>query len=114
MGNGAIMLADAAEEAIAAGAVAGLAGIWICMIVVGSLIGIFLFVVWILMLIDCIKRSPDRFPDGGENTKTVWIIILTVSWVVFQLWWVAAIVYYFMVKRKMPLKNSDSNIEKNI
>jgi len=45
---------------------------------------------WILMLIDCAKRD---WPD-----KNMWIIILAVS-LLIQLHWLAAAMYYFMVKR---------------
>ncbi|MBC7333158.1 MAG: PLDc N-terminal domain-containing protein [Actinobacteria bacterium] len=65
------------------------------------LVGIFFFVVWILMLIDCIKRKENEFPEGGENAKTIWLIVLIATWAVgFS--WLAAILYYFMVVRKMP------------
>ena len=68
-----------------------------------AIVGIFLLVVWILAIIDCARRTNKEFPDGGENAKTIWLIVLLVSWVV-NLWWVAAIVYYFMVMKKKPLK----------
>jgi len=88
------------EAAIAAGGTAamGLAGIWICFIVVFWLAGIFLFVLWIMMLVDCVKRDNSEFPNAGESTKTMWllIIILTSG--------VGAIIYYFMVRKKMPRK----------
>lgn len=68
-----------------------------------ALIGIFLFVVWIITIVDCARRKNEEFPDGGENAKTIWLVVLLVTLVV-GFWWVAAIVYYFMVMRKKPLK----------
>ncbi|MBC8389517.1 MAG: hypothetical protein H8E13_15955 [Actinobacteria bacterium] len=93
-----------AGETAATAIGAGLAGVWICMIVVGSLIGLCLFALWIITIIDCAKRKPDEFPNGGENTKTIWLVALIASWFVFSLWWLAGILYYFMVMRKKPRK----------
>ena len=88
------------EAAVAAGGTAalGLAGVWICFIVIFWLAGLFLFVVWIIMLVDCIKRDNSEFPNAGESTKTMWllIVILTSG--------IGAIIYYFMVRKKMPRK----------
>jgi len=84
----------------------GFIGIWICVAVVGGLIALFLFVVWIIALVDCARRKPDEFPagTGGENAKTIWLVILIATFFVTQLNGVAAIVYYFMVMKKMPRK----------
>ena len=96
----AITSCSSEEAAIAAGstAVMGLLGIWIFFVVVLWLVGIFLFVVWIMMLVDCVKRENSEFPNAGESTKTMWllIVILTSG--------VGAIIYYFMVRKKMPRK----------
>ncbi|MFZ3106330.1 MAG: hypothetical protein WA105_03000 [Candidatus Hydromicrobium sp.] len=87
-------------------AVTGFVGIWICIAAIGGLIALFLFVVWIIALVDCAKRKPDEFPagTGGENAKTIWLVILIATFFVTQLNGVAAIVYYFMVMKKMPRK----------
>jgi len=96
----AITSCSSEEAAIAAvGTTAlGLAGIWICFFVVLGLAYIFLFVLWIMMLVDCAKRDNSEFPNAGESTKTMWllIVILTNG--------VGAIIYYFMVRKKMPRK----------
>lgn len=92
------------ETAALAGTFLGLAWIWITLISFAILVALFLFVFWIIMLIDCIQRKPDEFPDGGENAKTIWIVILAVTFFVGNLSGIAAIVYYFVVKRKMPKK----------
>ncbi len=64
---------------------------------------VLLFVLWIIALVDCAKRKNEDFPGGGENSKTVWLVILVVTWVV-GFWWVAGIVYYFVVMKKVPQK----------
>ncbi len=88
------------DAAVAAGSTAalGLAGIWICFIVVFWLIGVFLFVVWIMMLVDCVKRDNSEFPNAGENTKIMWLLIVILAS------GVGAIIYYFVVRKKMPRK----------
>lgn len=98
------------EEAIG-GAIGGMAvswlvGFWICMAVVGGLIALFFFVIWIIALVDCARRKPEEFPPGtgGENARTMWLVILIVTFFVTQLNGIAAIVYYFMVMKKSPLK----------
>jgi len=68
-----------------------------------AIIGILIFVLWIVMLIDCIKRDNDEFPGTGDNTKNIWLIVLIVTFI-FSYWWIAAIVYYFTVMRKKPRK----------
>ena len=96
----AITSCSSEEAAIAAGGTTllGLAGIWICFIVVFWLAGIFLFVVWIMMLVDCVKRDNSEFPNAGESTKTMWILIIVLTS------GVGAIIYYFLVRKKMPRK----------
>jgi len=95
------------EDIISSMAVSSFIGIWICIAVVGGLIGLFFFVIWIIALVDCAKRKPDEFPagTGGENAKTIWLVILIATFFVTQLNGVAAIVYYFMVMKKMPRKS---------
>ncbi|NQT66291.1 MAG: DUF2516 family protein [Actinobacteria bacterium] len=96
----------AGEDIVGGMAAAGFAGIWICVAAIGGLIWLFLFVVWIIALVDCARRKPDEFPagTGGENAKTMWLVILIVTFFVTQLNGIAAIVYYFMVMKKMPRK----------
>lgn len=94
------------EDIIGGMAAAGFAGIWICIVVIAGLIGLFFFVIWIIALVDCARRKPDEFPagTGGENAKTIWLVILIVTFFVGNLNGIAAIVYYFMVMKKMPRK----------
>ena len=96
----AITSCSSEEAAIAAGstAVMGLLGIWIFFVVVLWLAGIFLFVVWIIMLVDCAKRDNSEFPNAGESTKTMWLLIIILAS------GVGSIIYYFLVRKKMPRK----------
>lgn len=84
----------------------GFTGFIICFAVIGGLIGLFFFVIWIIALVDCAKRKPNEFPPGtgGENAKTMWLVILIATFFVSQLNGVAAIIYYFMVMKKKPRK----------
>ena len=82
------------EEVAGGGIIAGAVCLWVFFVAVW----IFLFVVWIIMLIDVAKRPNDQFPGGGENAKTMWLIIVILTG------GIGAIVYYFMVRKKMPLK----------
>src|SRR5688572_21257893 len=75
-------------DAEAKGVLAGL-GVFF---VVFLIIGLISFVFWLLMLIHAIKND---IPD-----KNMWIIILVVSFVV-GLGLIGALVYYFVVKRKV-------------
>lgn len=85
---------EATNEATtaAAGAVAGVA-VGGMMVFFGAmiLVGLAFLIFWVLMLIDCAKRE---FPD-----KNTWLIVLIVSFFV-GMQWLAALLYYFMVKNK--------------
>lgn len=50
---------------------------------------------WIFMLVDVAKRPDDAFPNPGPNTKLSWVLIVALAN------WIGAIIYYFIVKRKM-------------
>jgi amino acid transporter len=53
--------------------------IWICFC-------IFVFVFWLVMLIDAIKNSP-------EKIKLIWVIVIIFTWII------GALIYYFVEKR---------------
>jgi hypothetical protein len=94
----AILMAGCSTGEATSAAAVGLVGVWTCFIVIFWLIGIFLFVVWLIMLIDCAKRDNQDFPNAGDNAKTMWLLIVILTG------GIGAIVYYFMVRRKMPRK----------
>ncbi|MBN2073723.1 MAG: hypothetical protein JW770_07250 [Actinobacteria bacterium] len=86
------------EDAVGAGVSAFLIICWVFF----AIIGLLLFILWIIALVDVIKRKEDEFPGGG-NSKTIWLIVLLVT-LVLGFYWIAAIIYYFMVMKKMPRK----------
>ncbi len=61
---------------------------------VAALVGLAAFGFWIWMIVDCAVRT---FP--GQNDKLIWMLILILSNILAGAGWIAAIVYYFMVKR---------------
>ncbi|MBU0732362.1 hypothetical protein KKC88_05800 [Patescibacteria group bacterium] len=78
---------DAAAGAAAAGLGIGMIILWILMMAVG----LFFLIFWIIMLIDCVKREFDQ--------RGTWLAIMIIS-IFVGLSWLAAILYYFLVKRK--------------
>ena len=58
---------------------------------VGIVVGVLIFIFWILMIVDCAKRS---FKNDAE--KIVWIIVLVL------LGWIGALVYYLVIKMSNP------------
>ena len=52
-------------------------------------------ILWIMMIIDVVQRPDDQFPDPGENTKLLWVLIVVLTG------FIGAGIYYFMVKKKM-------------
>ncbi|MDQ5944321.1 MAG: hypothetical protein QG658_388 [Patescibacteria group bacterium] len=57
-------------------------------------IALFLFVLWILMLIDALARKDWQ----NDDERMMWTIVLILSLFV-QLWGIAAVVYYYVIKR---------------
>lgn len=85
--------ADAAAGTAAAGAVfGGLLIFWL----IFAVIALALFIFWVVMLIDCIKRTNWK----QESDKNLWLVVLIVGFVL-GLSGIAAIVYYFAVKRAL-------------
>ena len=78
---------DAAAGAAAAGLGIGLILLWIVLMAVG----LFFFILWIVMLVDCVKRD---FEQRGT-----WLAILIIS-IFVGLAWLSGILYYFLVRRK--------------
>ncbi len=80
------------SNAAAGGIVAGVLVVYGIFLIVA----LALFVFWIFMLVDCLKRTNWK----QESDKTLWIVILVVG-LVIGLGGIAAIVYYFAVKRPL-------------
>ncbi len=85
------------SDGAGAAAAASLGVVWLICMFFFVVIGIALFVFWILMLVDVIKRDESQFPGSTGNSKVLWLVIVIV------LSYIGAIVYYFAVKRKAPL-----------
>lgn len=81
-----------ADSAAAGGILAGLAVFYIIFLI----IALVLFVFWIIMLIDAFKRTNWK----QESDKNTWLIVLIVGFVL-GLGGLAAIIYYFAVKRAL-------------
>ena len=67
--------------------IAGITGTLIGL--VGFAIGVFIFVFWIRMIIDCVKRD---FPR--DNDRIMWILLLIFTGIL------GAIIYWFVVCKK--------------
>lgn len=64
-------------------------GIEVVLIVAAAL----LFVFWLLMLIDCLKRPDNNFKFGGNYAKIIWILVIIFTG------FIGALIYYFLIKR---------------
>lgn len=76
-----------AEAAAGLAVLGGMLIFWI----IAMVIGLAFFIFWIVMLVDCVKREFEQ--------RSTWLAVLIVS-MFLGLSWLAAIIYYFMVKRK--------------
>ena len=57
------------------------------------ILGAALIVLWLWMLIDCLKRPDDKFAYGGNNAKLIWIIVIIFTGLI------GALIYYFLIKK---------------
>ena len=69
---------------ISAGVLAVFFALWFLFM----LIALLCFVFWIVMLIDCVKRTMN------DTEKVVWILVIAITG------FLGATIYYFVVKRK--------------
>ncbi|MDD3777691.1 MAG: PLDc N-terminal domain-containing protein [Actinomycetota bacterium] len=73
--------------------------------IVASLIGLGIFILWIITLIDCIKRDDKDFAVGGTNAKIIWLLLLILVNNIVP------IIYYFVImykkEDKKPSKTSN-------
>ncbi len=80
------------DTAAAGGIVAAMLIFW----GIFAIVALALFIFWIVMLVDAMKRT--NWND--DNQKTMWLVILIVG-LIIGLGGLAAIVYYFAVKRAL-------------
>ncbi len=52
------------------------------------------FVVWLWMMIDCLKRPDNAFAVGGNYAKLIWILVIVFTG------FIGALIYYFLIKQK--------------
>jgi hypothetical protein len=52
-----------------------------------------LIVLWLLMLIDCLKRPDGKFKPSGDNAKLIWIFVIIFTG------FIGALIYYFLIKK---------------
>jgi hypothetical protein len=95
------LAARAQDEVVDVVDSAGLAAGFLIVWGIVAIIGLALFIFWIVMLVDVFKRK--NWQD--ESQKNLWMIILIVS-IFVGLSGLAAIIYYFVVKRALDSKGS--------
>ncbi len=60
-----------------------------------------LFILWLSMLIDCLKRPDDNFEYGGNKAKLIWILVIIFTGLI------GALIYYFLIKKTDEEKKVD-------
>ncbi len=55
---------------------------------------ILFLVLWVWMLIDCIKRPDDEFAIGGNYAKIIWIIVIIFAGLI------GALIYFVLIKKE--------------
>jgi drug/metabolite transporter (DMT)-like permease len=72
-------------------------GVSVIMITIAAVIYMIIisaaFAFWLLMLIDCLKRPTERFPNRGESDKLIWCLAI------FFVHFIGAVLYYYLVMR---------------
>jgi hypothetical protein len=98
---------DVSEGAVA-GLVAALGGLIFLVVI----IGIAFFVFWVVMLVDAATRDEKSFKEVGAGEKTIWLLVLVLS-MFLGLSWLAAILYYFIVRKKAKSLEAPKDSKKN-
>ncbi len=81
------------------GAIAGIFAATGVFILVAVIIGLIVFAFWLWMLIDAATRTEESYKKVGTGEKILWVLALIFS-MFFGLGWLAAILYYFIVRKK--------------
>ena len=74
----------------------------ITMIMTIIVAGIYIFVIvsifafWLSMLIDCLQRPTQLFPNGSDFDKLIWVIVILFVHLF------GAVFYYYLVFKKYP------------
>ncbi|MBI2798550.1 hypothetical protein HYX70_04660 [Candidatus Saccharibacteria bacterium] len=87
---------DTASTAAGTAAAGGILGVVLIFWILFLAIALGFFIFWVVMLIDAFKRT--NWQDEGQ--KNLWLIILIVS-IFVGLAWLAALLYYFIIKRAL-------------
>ena len=94
------------EEALGAAVLAPFTclsgGMW-CFMSLISLVSVFIgiagLVLWLVMLIDVIKREEDQFDSKQKEQKILWLLVVILAG------WIGALIYYLLIYRKFgPVK----------
>ena len=59
-----------------------------------AFLAIALFVFWIWMLVDCLKKQDDMFAIGGNHAKLIWVLVIILTGII------GGLIYYFLIKRR--------------
>jgi TctA family transporter len=78
--------------------------VWIFYVLTAFIMGITLFVFWLMALIDCIRRDEKDFAIGGDNAKLVWILLLIL------VRGIAGVVYYLVIMKNT--RSSDKKLKR--
>ncbi len=72
-------------------------------VAIAVILAIVVFIFWLWMLIDCLKRQDDTFAIGGNYAKLIWVLVIIFTGII------GALLYYFLIKRK--IKNTEEMTE---
>ncbi len=46
------------------------------------ILAIVLFLFWLWMLVDCLKRQDDKFAAGGNNARLIWVLVIILTGII--------------------------------
>lgn len=98
--------AFASDSGAGAAIVLGVTGVALVIWITVVVIALAIFIFWLIMLLDCIKR---QFPG---NEKTTWILVLAITFI-FGFGWIGALIYLFAGRQKGKLPEQSKEVNKN-